>query len=174
MQLLFFRSIARGDINIGALGKMYVPGSGRNINDSTRAFIDQVFRPMAQELIRHLRRVGEARAEEPVPAADRVVSLNHNSKEYTETIEAAEEVEKTIREANDFSDPEEKEQRIAEVSAVRRLLQAVRVRIEAIVVLLRPLAEQAKTKLKDNLVGTAVTTFLGLLGTLLHYVWALF
>ena len=58
MQLLLFRSIARGDTNVGALGKMYVPGSGQNINDSSRAFIDRIFRPMGRELIRHLRRAG--------------------------------------------------------------------------------------------------------------------
>jgi hypothetical protein len=127
MQLLLFRSMARGDINPGMLGKLYVPGSGRNINDNAKAFMDQVFRPMTRELIRHLRRVGEAKeakAEEQIPAADRVVSLDHNSEEYTDVIEAAEKLEKTIREANDFSDPDEKDQRVAEVSAARRLLQS--------------------------------------------------
>ena len=73
MQLLLFRSIARGDTNVGALGKMYVPGSGQNINDSSRAFIDQIFRPMGRELIRHLRRAGlsaEGEAKD-APASDR-------------------------------------------------------------------------------------------------------
>jgi len=37
MQLLMFRSMARADINAGMLGKMYIPGSGRNINDNSRA-----------------------------------------------------------------------------------------------------------------------------------------
>lgn len=96
--------------------------------------------------------------------------LNHNSKEYTETIEAAEEVEKAIQEANDFPDPEEKAQRIAEVSAVRRLLQAARVRVEAIVVLLKPLGELARTKLRDTLVGMAINKFLALLGALISYI----
>lgn len=171
MQLLLFRSMARGDINAGMLGKMYVPGSGKNINDNSRSFIDQVFRPMTRELIWYLRRVGEAKAEEPVPAADRVVPLDHNSKRYSDTIGAADEVEKAIREANDFPDPEEKEQRIAEVSAVRRLLQAARVRVEAVVVLLKPLAEQAKTKLRDTIVGMAINKFLALLGALIQYIW---
>lgn len=173
MQLLLFQSMARGDINAGMLGKIYIPGSGKNINDNARAFIDQVFRPMTKELIRYLRRVGEAKAEEPVPAADRVVSLDHNSKQYVDAMDAAGDLEKTIREANDFADSNEKEQRIAEVSAVRRLLQAVRVRVEAIVTLLKPLADQAKIKLKDNLVTMAVTSFLTLLSALLHYVWSM-
>jgi hypothetical protein len=173
MQLLLFRSMARGDINAGMLGKMYIPGSGQNINDNAKAFTDQVFRPMSRELIRYLRRVGEAKAPEEVPAADRVVSLDHNSKAYTDAVEAAAKLEQTILEANDF-DPEEKDQRIAEVSAARRLLQAVRVRVMALVELLKPLAEQAKTKLKDNLVGMAVTAFIGLLGTLIHFIGSFF
>jgi hypothetical protein len=107
-----------------------------------------------------------------VPAADRLVPLNHNSQQYTVTIEAADEVEKTIREANDFLDQEEKEQRIAEVSAVRRLLQAARVRVEAVVVLLKPLAEQARTKLRDTIVGMAINKFLALLGALIQYLWS--
>jgi hypothetical protein len=74
MQLLLFRSMARGDISAGVLGKMYLPGSGRNINDNSRAFIDQYFRPMSKELLRYLRRVGEVRAETEAPAADKGVS----------------------------------------------------------------------------------------------------
>jgi hypothetical protein len=170
-QLLLFRSVAvegNGDV-IAGWGWRFIPSQDTSINNSAQRFIDQVFRPMAAELRRHLERELAA-----VPAADRTVPLNHNSKEYGDTIEAAEEVEKTIREANDFPDQEEKEQRVAEISAVRRLLQAARVRVEPIVVLLKPLVELAKTKLKDNLVGTAISAFLTLLGTLLHYVWALF
>jgi hypothetical protein len=68
-----------------------------------------------------------------------------------------EQLEKAIREANDFDDPLEKEQREAEVSAARRLLKAARVRVDALVALLKPLVVQYATKLKDNLVGIAVT-----------------
>jgi len=170
-QLLLFRSAAEGGNGevIAGYGWRFIPSQDPNINNSARRFIDQVFRPMAAELRRYLEREIAT-----VPAADRSVPLDHNSKEYIEAVDAAEEVEKTIREANDFADQEEKEQRIAEVSAVRRLLQAARVRVEAIIVLLKPLAELAKTKLKDNLAGMAVSAFLTLLGALLHYVWALF
>jgi hypothetical protein len=136
---------------------MYIPGSGQNINDNAKAFIDQVFRPMARELIRYLRRVGEENAEEPVPAADRVVSLDHNSPKYEEAENALVALERALTETNDYADVEEKEQRVAEVSAARRLLKAIRVRIEPLVALLKPLVAQYGTKLKDNLVGIAVT-----------------
>jgi hypothetical protein len=128
---------------------------------------------MTKELIRHLRRVAEQQLEAAVPASDRVVSLNHNSQQYAETIEAAEQLETVIQQANDFPDVQEKEQRVAEVSAVRRLLQAARVRVEPILSLLKPLAEQVKTKLRDTLIGMAITKFLTLLGALIGYIWAL-
>lgn len=168
-QLLLFRSAAEagnGEL-VAGWGWRFIPSSDPNINNSARRFIDQVFRPMAAELRRFLERELAM-----VPAADRSVPLNHNSQEYTETIEATDEVEKTIREANDFPDQEEKEQRIAEVSAVRRLLQAARVRVEAVVILLKPLAEQAKTKLRDTVVGMAINKFLALLGALIQYIWS--
>jgi hypothetical protein len=173
MQLLLFRSMARGDISAAVLGKMYLPGSGQNVNESSRVFINQYFRPMTKELIRHLRRVGEQQLKAEVPASDRVVSLNHNSEQYAETVDAAEQLETAIQQANDFPDIEEKEQRVAEVSAVRRLLQAARVRIEPVISLLKPLADQVKTKLSDTLIGMAVTKFLMLLGALIGYIWAL-
>jgi hypothetical protein len=110
---------------------------------------------MTKELLRHLGRVGERQVEAAVPGSDRVVSLNHNSQQYAETIEAAEQLETIIREANDFRDVEEKEQRIAELSALRRLLQAARVRVEPVLSLLKPLAEQVKEKLKDTVIGMA-------------------
>jgi hypothetical protein len=169
MKLLLFRSAAeagKGDL-IASFGYMYIPSSDTNISNAAHRFIEQVFGPMARELRRYLEQKASA-----VPAADRVVSLDHNSKGYSETIEAADELEKVIREANDFPDQEEKEQRIAEVSAVRRLLQAVRVRVEPIIALLKPLADQAKTKLRDNLVGIAISKFLALLGALIQYIWS--
>jgi hypothetical protein len=168
MQLRLFRSAAEsgnGDI-IAGYGWQFIPSADPSIDNSARRFIDQVFRPMARDLRRYLEKEIAT-----VPAADRSVPLNHNSNEYTETIEAVEEVEKTIREANDFPDQEEKEQRIAEVSAVRRLLEAARVRVEALVLLLKPLAEQAKTKFKETVVGLAINKFLALLGALIQYIW---
>jgi hypothetical protein len=132
MQLRLFRSAAEsgnGDI-IAGYGWQFIPSQDPSIDNSARRFIDQVFRPMAAELRRYLEKQAAV-----VPAADRSVPLNHNSQQYTETVQAAAEVEKAIEEANDFPEVEEKGRLVAEVSAVRRLLQVARVRVEAIVVL---------------------------------------
>lgn len=154
MQLLLFRAVAREGLNIGALGKKYVPGSGRNINDNTRAFIDQIFRPMSKELVRYLRRVGEAQAnaKEAVPAADRVVTLDHNSDPYLRTLEALDELIRALQGANDYPDPEDKEQHLAEVAATKTLLKPRRVRVAAVVSVIGG----GLVYLTSHFVGTAV------------------
>jgi hypothetical protein len=119
---------------------------------------------MARELRRYLET--EVAKTDAIPASDRVVTVNHNSKEYADADEAMAKLEKAIHEANDFDDPLEKEQREAEVSAARRLLKAARVRVSALVELLKPLVTQYATKLKDNLVGIAVTGTISALGYL--------
>jgi hypothetical protein len=164
MKLLLFRAFseARPDRDIGAFGYQHIH-VGTNINDNARAVIDQLFRPMARELRRYLeRKVAE------VPASDRVVRIDDNSKAYRDVVDALEKLEETLRCANDYSDVLEKDQRVAEVSASLRLLKAAQVRVEALVALLRPVVVQFTTKVKDNLisaaaakVSTAIVAWLG-------------
>jgi len=167
MKLLIFRAVAAGDAGyIAGLAHAYIPSSDSNIERSAKRFIDQVFRPMASELRNYLEQKASG-----APAADRTVPLNHNNPDYREMIGAADELERTIAEANDFESVEEKGQRVAEVSATKRLLQAARVRVAAVIELLRPLAEQVKGKLKDTLIAMVVLKFLALLGQLIGYIW---
>jgi hypothetical protein len=152
MQLLLFRSAVEkgnGDI-IAGYGWRFIPSSDRNFNNSARRFIDQVFRPMAAELRRYLEKQMMA-----VPAADRVVKLDHNSPPYHDLLTALERLEEALRSSNEYEDGEEKEQRIAEVSASRRLLNAPRVALAALTALLRPVVVQFTTKVKDSLITTA-------------------
>jgi hypothetical protein len=119
-QLLLFRSAAeggKGDV-IAGYGRRFTPSQEPSINNSAHRFIDQVFRPMAAELRRHLERELAA-----VPAADRVVSLNHNSPKYKAAADALEALEDTLTGTNGYPDAEDKEQKIPEVSAARRLLR---------------------------------------------------
>jgi hypothetical protein len=158
MQLLLFRAVAQGKENIGLLGHIFISGAGRNINTDARAFVDQVFMPMTRELVRYLRQPAQAAEPKEAPASDRVVKLDHNSAAYREAIEALDQLEHALRTANDYpNDDEDREQRIAEVSAARRLMQAIRVRVEALVMLLRPTVIQLVTKIKDNLITIAAT-----------------
>jgi hypothetical protein len=131
MKLQLFRRIAEGTIEAWQVGYDFAC-SGNDLDANSSALIRQVFMPMARELRRLLEtEVGNLQADE-IPASDRVVRLDHNSQEYKKTVEALDKLEEALKGDNEFPDPEEKEQRIAEVSAMKRLLQAVRVSVEKV------------------------------------------
>ncbi len=71
---------------------------------------------------------------------------------YREAIEALEKLEQVLREANDYPDAEDKEQRIAEISAAQRLLKSGRVRVSAVIGLLG----SGLLYLANHFVGTAI------------------
>jgi hypothetical protein len=172
MKLLLFRAFADKKQDIAGFGFQFLH-VGRNVNDNARAFVEQVFNPMARELRRLLE--GELLRPEgekapplvPVPASDRSVTIDHNSRAYADAEEAMEKLEIAIREANDFSDPLEKEQREAEVSAARRLLRATLVRLEPLAALLRPILVEYGTKVKTGLIAHAAAATVGALIALL-------
>lgn len=74
------------------------------------------------------------------PAADRVVPLNHNSAEYQNATEALDELIELVRSDNEYGSraPEEKEQLVASLTAGRRLLNGVTVRLSAAYAILLP------------------------------------
>jgi hypothetical protein len=172
MKLLMFRACAEKKLEAAMIGYAFVY-VGSNINDNAHAVIEQIFMPMASELRRYLEReVAKLPTNPSIPASDRVVSLDHNKPEYQEAVESLDRLVKTIKESNDYADIEEREQRIAEVSAARLLMDAVRVRIEPLVSLLRPIVIQFATELKDNLVAIAVTATVAALTALFgHIFW---
>jgi len=163
--------MARGDINAAVLGKTYLPGSGQNINDAARAFITQYFRPMTKELLRHLRRVGQQPGEKEVPAADRVVRLDHNSAAYHEAMAALERLEEILRGANNYPDPEEKEQVIGEVSATRRLFQSARVRIGAVIGVLTAPTLYLVKQFAGTAIGDAAQKVIDVVALLLGHIF---
>lgn len=155
MKLLLFRAGASNELDISEVGYKFIY-VGNNINDNAHAVIEQVFLPMARELRRYL----DSEINKPIamaPASDRVVSVDHNKPEYQQAVASLDKLIKTIKEANDYSDVDEKEQQVAEVSAARQLMEAGRVRIEALVTLLKPVVAQYAKGVKDNLVTIAVS-----------------
>ena len=64
-----------------------------------------------------------------IPAAGRFVQLDHNSRQYKETMKAGEALIEAVRTSNEYgeSNPQEREQRVAELEAGYRLLRAPRV-----------------------------------------------
>jgi hypothetical protein len=70
-----------------------------------------------------------ASAEDEVPASDRFVRIDHNSAGYKDADDALGQTLEAVRGSNEYrsSDPEDHEQRVAELEAGKRLLQAPRV-----------------------------------------------
>lgn len=150
-QLLLFREMAEKRIEAWQFGVNFIY-AGNNLNDNVAAVADQLFQPFARELRRYLeRQISD------IPASDRVVRLDHNDPKYKEVMNALETLERALKESNDYDDSEDKEQKIAEVSAGQRLLRSVKVRIVALVaVLSTPLLYLAK-KFLDTGIGKAAT-----------------
>jgi hypothetical protein len=161
MKVALLRALSADEIDIFDFTSNFLY-TANDFDVNVRDVATQIFRPTERELLRYI----EEHFDKVVPASDRVVTVNHNSKAYADADEALENLEKAIREANDFRDPLEKEQREAEVSAARRLLNAARVRLEPLASLLKPILVQFTTKVKDNLITTAATLASGALITL--------
>jgi hypothetical protein len=122
---------------------------------------------LAAELRRYLEKEAAT-----VPASDRVVTLDHNSPKYRAATDALETLEDAITETNDDPDAEDKEQKISEISAARRLLQAVRVRVAAIGTLLATSLLYLATTFVNTGIGQAAKfaweQIVALLGPLIH------
>jgi DNA end-binding protein Ku len=103
-----------------------------------------------------------------VPASDRVVSLDHNSPKYIEAVDALAALEQALKETNQYEDPQEKEQHVAEVSAARRLLQSTKVRVMAVSAVLTPVLVAITKRFFDTglgkIAGKVVDTLWPLLG----------
>jgi hypothetical protein len=104
----------------------------------------------------------------PIPAADRTVSLGHNSLEKKEMLVKLDELIEAVEQTNDFpGDGDDKELVVAELSAGRRLLQAANVRVAAIRETLQPalkwIAEKAAgaaiSKMAGDLAGWLMKLF---------------
>lgn len=93
-----------------------------------------------------------------IPASDRIVTLGHNSPEQTNALEKIDSLVEAVRETNDFpGSDDDKEQAIAELSAGRKLLEAAKVRVLALKVILEPrlrwLVEKGATAVVGKLAG---------------------
>jgi hypothetical protein len=76
---------------------------------------NQVFSPLVRDLRRHIVRVATpvADAQAEVPASDRTVRLDHNSRSYQDAIDAVDRLEELVRNANNYDDIEDKDEKLA-------------------------------------------------------------
>jgi hypothetical protein len=66
------------------------------------------------------------------------VKLDHNSDQYKDAMAALATLERVLKETNDYPDLEDKQQKIAEVSALQQLFASTRVRVHAVIALATP------------------------------------
>ncbi len=146
----------------------------RNLDANIADLVDQYFEQFVRDLRRQMQR-SEAAIEEPtVPASDRVVFLNHNEQPYQELVEALTEMEMALVGANDYEDLEDKEQRIAEISAGQRLLAAPRVRLEALLATIGEALIYLAKKFMDSAIGQAASWAINKMIKLAPAAWTFF
>jgi hypothetical protein len=165
-QLALFRTFAHDESHIQNFA-IHFMHSGNDYDSITSDVMSQVFQPLARDLKRHILRELERAPSIPVPASDRVVRLDHNAAAYAAVTEALGKVEEAVKATNDYPDAEDKEQRIAEISAGRRLLESTRVRVVAITAVLGPALRWLAEKFGGSIVGQIAATAWKLLSGLL-------
>jgi DNA-directed RNA polymerase subunit K/omega len=164
MKVALLRALSSEQIDIFDFTSSFLY-TANNFDTNVSDVAQQIFQPTVRELIRYI----EERFDKAVPAADRAVTVNHNSREYADADEAMEKLEKAIHEANDFDDPLEKEQREAEISAARRLIRASLVRVAMVVELIKPVVTKYITQVRDGIVANMASATVAALGVLLGY-----
>jgi hypothetical protein len=169
IQLLLFRHFSDGDVDPATFATTILH-SGKHINDGIADIVGQIFVPMSRELRRYLQEATEQSDDIPshIPASDRIVALDHNSEAYIQTTEGLDKLVEVLEQVNDYPDADDKEQKLAEISAGRRLLRAVKVRYAVIAAILGPplawLSEKFAGGLVGQVAGTVWQALKGLIG----------
>lgn len=165
MQLLMYRAFATGKPDVLGFYMSFLRSSGFDRYDDMLAEVRrQVFDPMARDLRRRFERAAQAEAAGEVPASDRVVKLDHNRPELSEANDALDKVAEAVRAANDYEDDDDREQRLAEVSASKSLLSSVRVRADAVIALVFKVLRYLASKFADKAIGAAAGAALAIIG----------
>lgn len=164
MSLLLFRRIAEREIDPVQLAFQFAWTSG-DANDLVDEFNNQIFRPFARALRQYLQTkiVAEeqpAAADAQIPASDRIVALNDNNPAYQKTMVGLAKLSDELQQKNDYPDPDEKDRHVAEVDALKRLFQAVRVRVSLVI----GIVASTLTYLIDKFAG-------GVVGAIAKSVW---
>lgn len=167
IRIALFRAMTDGRINGADFAHTYI-SSDRSVNQNLRDLDGQVFDPTVRELRRRIE--WSARGVEepsPVPASDRIVTINHNSPDFHELIDALDDVQRSLKSVNDYDDPEEKEQVAAEIEAGRKLLDAPRARALAVAATLGTALGFLAVRFADAVLGKIADVALDKLGHLL-------
>jgi hypothetical protein len=117
---------------------------------------DEDFTKAKQSILNGLQAAEKVFGKPDIPASDRIVTLGHNSPQRLGALEKIDGLVKAVRETNEFpGSSEEKEQLLAELSAGRKLLEAVQVRLAALRATLQPALSWLMEKSAGAMLGKA-------------------
>jgi len=146
---------------------MYAEGGFDGLIDEVN---EQLFEQFSRDLLKDLFKHSPLETKSlDIPASDRIVPVDHNSPAYQQVDTNLATLEEHLRVSNSLAEnsPSEHDQALAELSASRRLLKAVQVRIELLKQLLLPALRWIAKKSGEIAVGIAITAVLATLATLL-------
>ena len=99
------------------------------------------------------------RIELPIyPAADQLVPIDHNSREFTEFVDALDTAEEEIRGNNEFGekDPAGKEEAISALRAIRELLTPQRIALGVVTTFIVPTLYKIADKVSEHMSDAAI------------------
>lgn len=123
-QLDLFRIFARGEWDAFQFAMNLLRTGTSNLNNITGEVVRHIFSPMARDIRRYANQNWDDTATTNVPAADRIVKLDHNSSAYADAIESLNKIRDAVAASNEYSDTTDQEQRLAEIAAGKELLNA--------------------------------------------------
>lgn len=143
--------------------------AGSKFDDMIAEINEQLFDPFTRDLLKDLSKHSPLETKSfDLPASDRVVGIDHNSAEYNDAEKNLEALERAVGSNNILGSEslEERDRIVAEISAARRLLNATRVRLDALWALVVPALKWIASKIADNVVQIAITAVITALAAL--------
>lgn len=161
IRLRMFRAIVEDEFELFSFSLHFL--GVHSEQDIVTAMSQDIFLPMVEDLNKYLTEYFEA-PDKLIPAADRIVRLDHNSADYKDIINAAEEFRRELIKTNVVL--EDKDRVVAEVSAGIELLKAPSVNTDALKATLVKGAKYVADKAGEAIIGA---TAVGLLGLIAHF-----
>jgi hypothetical protein len=156
------RRIENGQISFLPFVHDYFYG-GRSAEAAAEKFTSQIFDPFASELRRYIERYFDEELPEegvafqqPVPAAGRFVTINHNAPQYAEVMTGLEGIEHQLRASNAIS-PEDRERSLGELAAIKEVLAPTTVRVDVLMGFVVPTLSFIGLLLIETVAGAAIT-----------------
>ena len=167
-QLLLLRRFASEEIKAVNFAMTYFYAGENHFDTMVGDMASNLFDPHAEELRRRLQDLVDSSLDDDVvvPAADRIVSLDHNEQSFQNAVRAVKLTFDEVKKNNSI-DPDEKTRVTLELGAGLDLVQAPKTRVEAARVLLLGALGWLATEFASTVVGQAAEAAIPLVRALL-------